>query len=801
MTSLVLEPLRYALQRRRYKFETENEVHIHGPGCGHDLSKEHIHSGGCCGTDALSGIELATAIADGDLWNEYESVNATISATPAAEASVSAHYTQAVDISAGFSTSYGTVAEPQASGAVAANPEAVLGASAVASSFARAPMYETSSLSGYTQASWSVPDTTTVSHVPMALSGQSYQNDRWQSVLNVQSNQLQVFTSSETSLGAQKWGEQASEQGRGSLTGYSERADGKPSYSSAWENASPSTQASARFMGWASERQQSEVLTTRLQGRHDVGPDPGAGKRGNESSYSSTQSPVNREAARETNDSPAGLGSAARAFITKAEEFVSSSKNARGEVYNGNSDERTQRAIRSDQAPASPNAKAQEVVRQNLNSTDFLGSREGSPSDAQRGSQRGSQTVVDSQRRHGAEPQTLTPNNVSKSAGQHGGETDIRRSIKTDQRPASDGQRLQTSVSRHSSVGMRGDTDGSLPASTQRRLQTAAGISQAKYVKEQAMNSNKVRDPLRQGAGDESFQHAARSQRIPTSASTRTDVPVQSQPGTTIRVRSEEAMERRVGAQRTRGDHTQKPDTIKSSRAEIRKASVDFRQQQSGRGELASAIDPIGRDARNRSNSQTLDRKSARRGEVIEGRTTAAARRRADVSVALRRAIIGRINRILSTTQKTRNAGRNSLHTLQRLDVATRVLELIGDEDYFEGVAALRSRSVRGLKRSEYAAGVTRSGRSRGSKIKSFKSANELKRQREARRARKSSASGGQGSSAAIGGASSGLSKSTQTGTTVGKVSNASGSGPSKSLSIFQAKTDDAPDDREDLPS
>jgi hypothetical protein len=158
-------------------------------------------------------------------------------------------------------------------------------------------------------------------------------------------------------------------------------------------------------------------------------------------------------------------------------------------------------------------------------------------------------------------------------------------------------------------------------------------------------------------------------------------------------------------------------------------------------------------------------------------------------SAALRQAIFERINRIVTSAQRLRRSNSTALASMQQLDLATRIMEALGDEDY-EGISELRSRergvvaSVRVFRRRKDLKNLEL--KQQKPRLKSLKA---LKKQRAAR-------ASGQGGAASAGMTQAGTAgiatgASAAPGAATGKIVSASRSGPSKSLDIFQAKSDD----------
>jgi hypothetical protein len=160
---------------------------------------------------------------------------------------------------------------------------------------------------------------------------------------------------------------------------------------------------------------------------------------------------------------------------------------------------------------------------------------------------------------------------------------------------------------------------------------------------------------------------------------------------------------------------------------------------------------------------------------------------------ALRETIRARVNRLLVNAERSRHKGRTSLSALQQLELATRVIELLGEDEEYGGISELRNEHRSGV----VAPRVIRAKNKRGgpsevrkhAKLKSLKS---LRKQRAAR-ATDSTESAGSGSVVRGGaGGSSGMSGSVSNPRSVaGRIVSGSRSGPGKSLDIFQAKTDD----------
>jgi hypothetical protein len=208
-------------------------------------------------------------------------------------------------------------------------------------------------------------------------------------------------------------------------------------------------------------------------------------------------------------------------------------------------------------------------------------------------------------------------------------------------------------------------------------------------------------------------------------------------------------------------------------------------------------------------NAMRSEKTTSRRGETAtrntEGRSgndRAAALQRSNLkskelspsrAAALRQAIFDRINRIVASAERVRRSGRVSLGSIQQLELATRIIEVLGEEEEYAGISELRSRELTPQTGSR--AGRRRKiikGQDREQQRARIKSLRELKKQRAAR---KSAGAGGvatQGAPQGGGGITAGAGAAPSA--SIGKIVSASRGGPSKSLDIFQAKSDDETD-------
>jgi hypothetical protein len=158
-------------------------------------------------------------------------------------------------------------------------------------------------------------------------------------------------------------------------------------------------------------------------------------------------------------------------------------------------------------------------------------------------------------------------------------------------------------------------------------------------------------------------------------------------------------------------------------------------------------------------------------------------------AAAIRQAILERINRIVaSAEQRLRRSNSTSLSAIRQLDLVTRVIEVLGEEEY-EGVSELRSRGrssssgIRFARRRKLP--KTQDVDQKKPRLKSLKA---LKKQRAARAA--GSGMSQSGSSQSAGGVTAATGSAPRI--VPGKIVSASRGGPSKSLAIFQAKSDDS---------
>lgn len=158
-------------------------------------------------------------------------------------------------------------------------------------------------------------------------------------------------------------------------------------------------------------------------------------------------------------------------------------------------------------------------------------------------------------------------------------------------------------------------------------------------------------------------------------------------------------------------------------------------------------------------------------------------------SAALRQAIFERINRIVTSAERLRRSNSTALASMQQLELAARIVELLGEEEY-EGISELRSRersgvsAVRVLKRRK-----TTSSKDQEQYDTRLKSLKALKKQRAARASVQAAAV--QSGEAKAGAAGVATQSGAAPGSALGKNVSASRGAPSKTLDIFQAKTDD----------
>ena len=160
-------------------------------------------------------------------------------------------------------------------------------------------------------------------------------------------------------------------------------------------------------------------------------------------------------------------------------------------------------------------------------------------------------------------------------------------------------------------------------------------------------------------------------------------------------------------------------------------------------------------------------------------------------AAALRQAILERINRIVATAeQRLRRSNNTSLSSIRQLDLVTRVIEVLGEEEY-EGILELRSR-VRNPSSGTRIARRRKMPKTQDvdQKKPRLKSLKALKKQRAARVAGAGASTSQSGASQGAGGVTAGGSSAPST--VPGKIVSASRGGPSKSLDIFQAKSDDS---------
>jgi hypothetical protein len=158
-------------------------------------------------------------------------------------------------------------------------------------------------------------------------------------------------------------------------------------------------------------------------------------------------------------------------------------------------------------------------------------------------------------------------------------------------------------------------------------------------------------------------------------------------------------------------------------------------------------------------------------GGISRSQHTAALERR-------RIEVLGRIQRVLERSKQP-NRRELALSQLMRLEVATKILELL-DEDEYLGVSELRSRPRLTSLRSR------RLSRVRGKKSRE----EQLRRMKDRKKRRQKSSDTMPGTVATETAGASGTRVPVKLGASKG-VTSARNGGPSKSLDIFQAKVDD----------
>jgi hypothetical protein len=152
---------------------------------------------------------------------------------------------------------------------------------------------------------------------------------------------------------------------------------------------------------------------------------------------------------------------------------------------------------------------------------------------------------------------------------------------------------------------------------------------------------------------------------------------------------------------------------------------------------------------------------------------------------ATRTDILNRVERMIARIERLSRRGNSSDSALRQLDLATRIMDLM-DEEY-EGITELRSgRRLRGSLRARR---QLNKGLRKGTKADEEKRALRKKKQQAGQESQPTAELAGAGSATAA--------SATKAGS---RVTSAKTSGPSKSLDIFQAKTDDdgAGDDETD---
>jgi hypothetical protein len=154
----------------------------------------------------------------------------------------------------------------------------------------------------------------------------------------------------------------------------------------------------------------------------------------------------------------------------------------------------------------------------------------------------------------------------------------------------------------------------------------------------------------------------------------------------------------------------------------------------------------------------------------------------------LRGSIVDRLNRVVANAIRAKRSDSSSITAMRQLDLATRVLEALSEEEY-DGISEFRASERTGSSRIRLATSRRKkrenSVDNRKPKIKGLKA---LKK-----RAKRGPTGGSSVSATTQSTAAAGASAVAAKTSASGKISNASNRSPGKSLDIFQAKSEDAP--------
>ncbi len=152
----------------------------------------------------------------------------------------------------------------------------------------------------------------------------------------------------------------------------------------------------------------------------------------------------------------------------------------------------------------------------------------------------------------------------------------------------------------------------------------------------------------------------------------------------------------------------------------------------------------------------------------------------------IRQAIVDRLNRVVASASRIRRVGGSTHNVIQQLELASKILEVLGEEEDYGGISEILSRDGGGVGRNRRGtSGVRR-------KLKGVERAVKAKKDRDRRdkrgkkRSGETAAAGASGNPGAVTGSSGGAQSIAPS-----KIVSASRGGPSKSLDIFQAKSDD----------
>lgn len=152
----------------------------------------------------------------------------------------------------------------------------------------------------------------------------------------------------------------------------------------------------------------------------------------------------------------------------------------------------------------------------------------------------------------------------------------------------------------------------------------------------------------------------------------------------------------------------------------------------------------------------------------------------------VRQNIVDRLNRVVASAARVRRAGGSTRNAIQQLELASRILEALGDEEDYGGISEILGRDGGVIRSSRRGPGGLRR------KLKGIERAIKAKKDKDRRdkRGKKRSGEAQAAGPNANQGAVTGTAGSAQA-TALSKIVSASSGGPSKSLDIFQAKSDD----------